>query len=108
MRGAAGPVPRIRKWVRWFSFFFQAEDGIRDYKVTGVQTCALPILVLAKRMAPASRSRAAGGASSGAATWGVAAVPTGVGSPRVAMLSLTVAGTPSSRADGRAAWGGRG
>src|SRR5205807_4152363 len=24
--------------------FFQAEDGIRDYKVTGVQTCALPIL----------------------------------------------------------------
>src|SRR5256885_2169249 len=27
-------------------FFFQAEDGIRDYKVTGVQTCALPICVL--------------------------------------------------------------
>src|SRR5688500_19898869 len=27
------------------SFFFQAEDGIRDYKVTGVQTCALPILI---------------------------------------------------------------
>src|SRR5256885_12375432 len=26
-----------------YSFFFQAEDGIRDYKVTGVQTCALPI-----------------------------------------------------------------
>src|SRR3954467_16008494 len=24
-------------------FFFQAEDGIRDYRVTGVQTCALPI-----------------------------------------------------------------
>src|SRR5256885_10497661 len=27
-------------------FFFQAEDGIRDYKVTGVQTCALPILAV--------------------------------------------------------------
>src|SRR5688500_20149614 len=26
-----------------FFFFFQAEDGKRDYKVTGVQTCALPI-----------------------------------------------------------------
>src|SRR2546426_3724476 len=26
-----------------FFFFFQAEDGILDYKVTGVQTCALPI-----------------------------------------------------------------
>ena len=24
-------------------FFFQAEDGIRDWSVTGVQTCALPI-----------------------------------------------------------------
>src|SRR5256885_5906177 len=29
-----------------FIFFFQAEDGIRDYKVTGVQTCALPIFTL--------------------------------------------------------------
>src|SRR5256885_3397153 len=28
-------------------FFFQAEDGIRDYKVTGVQTCALPICLAA-------------------------------------------------------------
>src|SRR5690606_40819706 len=27
-----------------FFFFFQAEDGIRDFHVTGVQTCALPIL----------------------------------------------------------------
>src|SRR5256886_13481416 len=27
-----------------FFFFFQAEDGIRDLTVTGVQTCALPIL----------------------------------------------------------------
>src|SRR5687768_18274626 len=29
-----------------FFFFFQAEDGIRDVAVTGVQTCALPILSL--------------------------------------------------------------
>src|SRR5258706_7210898 len=28
---------------RYFFFFFQAEDGIRDWSVTGVQTCALPI-----------------------------------------------------------------
>ena len=28
----------------FFCFFFQAEDGIRDHCVTGVQTCALPIL----------------------------------------------------------------
>src|SRR2546426_8901982 len=31
-------------------FFFQAEDGIRDYKVTGVQTCALPISLLMNLM----------------------------------------------------------
>src|SRR6478609_10889791 len=29
-----------------FFFFFQAEDGIRDKLVTGVQTCALPISVI--------------------------------------------------------------
>src|SRR5436305_1359071 len=31
------------------SFFFQAEDGIRDADVTGVQTCALPILLCSSR-----------------------------------------------------------
>src|SRR5438876_1791614 len=29
-----------------FFFFFQAEDGIRDGRVTGVQTCALPIFLI--------------------------------------------------------------
>src|SRR2546429_429085 len=38
-------------------FFFQAEDGIRDVAVTGVQTCALPI----------------SGASKSAPTWSIAA-----------------------------------
>src|SRR2546430_5968120 len=33
----------IIKWMGTFFFFFQAEDGIRDLTVTGVQTCALPI-----------------------------------------------------------------
>src|SRR3712207_7501218 len=32
-----------RGQVSAFGFFFQAEDGIRDIGVTGVQTCALPI-----------------------------------------------------------------
>src|SRR5436309_12593794 len=30
-------------FIFFFFFFFQAEDGIRDFHVTGVQTCALPI-----------------------------------------------------------------
>src|SRR5699024_12031264 len=33
----------IGKMCLCFFFFFQAEDGIRDRNVTGVQTCALPI-----------------------------------------------------------------
>src|SRR5690606_20965369 len=33
-----------------FFFFFQAEDGIRDFHVTGVQTCALPISQLARSL----------------------------------------------------------
>src|SRR5258706_9768100 len=32
--------------VLLFFFFFQAEDGIRDWSVTGVQTCALPISLI--------------------------------------------------------------
>src|SRR5688572_31224790 len=32
----------------FFFFFFQAEDGIRDLTVTGVQTCALPICPLSR------------------------------------------------------------
>src|SRR5439155_19163310 len=32
------------------SFFFQAEDGIRDGHVTGVQTCALPICEIERRL----------------------------------------------------------
>src|SRR5437016_7516835 len=39
----------------FFVFFFQPEDGIRDWSVTGVQTCALPI------SAPLRRSRASEG-----------------------------------------------
>src|SRR6267378_7804879 len=36
--------------VYFFFFFFQAEDGIRDLYVTGVQTCALPILLRAQHL----------------------------------------------------------
>src|SRR2546421_4937998 len=36
----------------FFFFFFQAEDGIRDLIVTGVQTCALPIYPARKSISP--------------------------------------------------------
>src|SRR5256885_5075398 len=41
--GLVGHEPLYSDLSLSFFFFFQAEDGIRDYKVTGVQTCALPI-----------------------------------------------------------------
>src|SRR5256885_15888600 len=49
-------IPRLKLevftylYIKQFEafFFFQAEDGIRDYKVTGVQTCALPIFDIGK------------------------------------------------------------
>src|SRR6516162_11230284 len=40
---AMGPSFSCHGAGRHPAFFFQAEDGIRDYKVTGVQTCAFPI-----------------------------------------------------------------
>src|SRR2546430_5380321 len=60
---------RIRVVWSWISmktnaglsvfFFFQAEDGIRDLTVTGVQTCALPISLSANKSRRA-RTEAAG------------------------------------------------
>src|SRR5690606_6213256 len=38
-------------------FFFQAEDGIRDFHVTGVQTCALPILLREQPVQAATRQQ---------------------------------------------------
>src|SRR3712207_8715062 len=50
----------LRSWgnsvlIERFFFFFQAEDGIRDIGVTGVQTCALPIYESGQRSRAASR-----------------------------------------------------
>src|SRR5690606_40656003 len=50
------------------AFFFQAEDGIRDFHVTGVQTCALPILhqpLASRGVGEVLRGRTAGGRSPG-------------------------------------------
>src|SRR5207245_3867591 len=52
-------APRVL-FVRFF-FFFQAEDGIRDATVTGVQTCALPIFPARPRRRRRPRRRAGTG-----------------------------------------------
>src|SRR5207244_6740778 len=48
-------------FVVFFFFFFQAEDGIRDDLVTGVQTCALPILLAFRRKRILAALQGAGG-----------------------------------------------
>src|SRR5438874_5798636 len=52
MRRNASWALRSRPSSRRSDFFFQAEDGIRDLYVTGVQTCALPISWLATDATP--------------------------------------------------------
>src|SRR3989475_11619492 len=53
-------------WLCVFFFFFQAEDGIRDLTVTGVQTCALPISETAPTRRVGRRDRPRGGSGIGA------------------------------------------
>src|SRR2546421_8333643 len=65
----------------FFFFFFQAEDGIRDLIVTGVQTCALPILITDSILDATSEDRIALGSSRGA----------------VAYVALTIADRKSTR-----------
>src|SRR2546430_14808832 len=48
---------RARAEALLLVFFFQAEDGIRDLTVTGVQTCALPISAPGGALAPADAGR---------------------------------------------------
>src|SRR5258708_26463330 len=50
-------------------FFFQAEDGIRDDLVTGVQTCALPILPSVPSCSSTHRRRSSGRSSRAARLW---------------------------------------
>src|SRR5258708_27362580 len=48
-------IPYLALDIFFFFFFFQAEDGIRDDLVTGVQTCALPIWDVRRSMSREQR-----------------------------------------------------
>src|SRR3990167_6444768 len=55
------PCQFCRLWnIRLFVNFFQAEDGIRDLTVTGVQTCALPISRTDESCSPGASARTNG------------------------------------------------
>src|SRR5699024_11937941 len=85
-------------------FFFQAEDGIRDRNVTGVQTCALPILSLPRGSGPtvraencSSSTRAEGKTGTGPAGRATFEVMTDhTGSPAVRASPVTVKRCASS------------
>src|SRR5207248_6128838 len=95
-------------------FFFQAEDGIRDRTVTGVQTCALPIFRNRTVYAPESEPPEA---SAGAAASAGAGAPEAAGAD-AAVVEAAVAAPPeigraSCRERGEVlgaggAWGKRG
>src|SRR2546421_9260587 len=71
--GRGDDVRRLRREVVHgsfsFFFFFQAEDGIRDLIVTGVQTCALPILFRSNRGIFAQLVDDDAGKTLGASSW---------------------------------------
>src|SRR5437016_9353435 len=71
--------------VFFFFFFFQAEDGIRDWSVTGVQTCALPISTVQERLsilAPISTLLGPPSHSINVPAPSLESCPQGFGSPR--------------------------
>src|SRR5690606_14067723 len=74
------------------NFFFQAEDGIRDFHVTGIQTCALPIygVFLAHHLLEIGVARAAGERAAAHAFHDVDGVPgeAGIVEDRAARLLL--------------------
>src|SRR5204862_5503068 len=55
----------LSHWLSSHCFFFQAEDGIRDLYVTGVQTCALPICTFPELWASGRNREAVCAQSSG-------------------------------------------
>src|SRR6266511_4366781 len=101
--------------ILFFFFFFQAEDGIRDFHVTGVQTCALPIFLVpallgmaAVRRATTAREFAAGAGSVAIGNLGVVASFTLVGQSTdpVGAAQLAVAALVSGAGSGLLAFAG--
>src|SRR5256885_4403367 len=106
------PVRSVRRALSYCEdfgmivFFFQAEDGIRDYKVTGVQTCALPIYTLTPMTCSGESSGRCWSAASTAASSSASPSPTDAASENQRSGGCT--GSWSKREIGRAACRGRG
>src|SRR6266567_9165397 len=103
----------VNIFLFFFFFFFQAEDGIRDLTVTGVQTCALPILRRPRearrhRRAAAPSGQRAGGRRSEADRWATApGHPTAAPSVRGSRRTRHGARGPPLAAATKSRWAGR-
>src|SRR2546422_6120088 len=91
-------------------FFFQAEDGIRDVAVTGVQTCALPISSAKRRTCRPGSSPSTNGSPRPTGAWSRRSRPRSTGRPRSSAWRKTSSDgsrrpTRSSRASDGRAWG---
>src|SRR2546430_7914213 len=90
--------------LRVLFFFFQAEDGIRDLTVTGVQTCALPISAAASPR-PSAKCPIGGTGNRGGTVDSLASAQQQLNN---AQLALRQAQQRLAGKIGRAAWRGRG
>src|SRR5690606_40324329 len=78
-------------------FFFQAEDGIRDFHVTGVQTCALPICTAGDAPGTAGAAAPAEPAQASGAEAVAAAYRTGSEGGQAAPAAAPAAPAPTSQ-----------
>src|SRR5580692_8155147 len=84
------------------SFVFQAEDGIRDLTVTGVQTCALPICVDASATADVAMLEKIVDINSGTMNLAGVVKVKDVLEPQIEALGFTTHWNPMEQLDGRA------
>src|SRR5438445_9778278 len=80
----------------YFFFFFQAEDGIRDIGVTGVQTCALPIFRLVSMILCQSSSEWPQTGCSAVVPAALTRMPAGPHTASAVAMNLAIAWSPRS------------
>src|SRR3712207_8199755 len=90
-----------RQYLLLGLFFFQAEDGIRDIGVTGVQTCALPICSSISSASATASSRSGASSASATSPLGSTSTAPASSSRETAVVSLDCERSVSCRSEER-------